>query len=74
MRNQGLEELTRAGLVYQYQDTQNFYRVSVSAAHIVTLERVLHGPELDSASERSVRCPLKCAQCVRSLPIAWPNA
>jgi hypothetical protein len=43
MRNRALEELTSAGLVYQYQDSQNFYRVSVSAAHIVTLERVLHG-------------------------------
>src|SRR5215212_9610852 len=43
MRNQAIEERTSAGLVYQYQDAQNFYRVSVSAGHIVTLERVLDG-------------------------------
>lgn len=43
LRNQGPEETTGVGLVYQYQSPENFYRVTVPAAHQVTLERVLNG-------------------------------
>ncbi|HKS54086.1 MAG TPA: hypothetical protein VJS12_02305 [Steroidobacteraceae bacterium] len=43
MRNRAADEQTRVGLVYQYQDALNYYRVSVSSAHIVSLERVLNG-------------------------------
>ena len=43
MLNQGVEDTVRVGLVYQYQDAQNFYRLTVSASHIVELEKVVNG-------------------------------
>ena len=43
IRNQGSQSTHRAGVVYQYQDSANYYEAIVSPTNVLTLQRVTNG-------------------------------
>jgi hypothetical protein len=47
MRNQGTSDAHLVGLVYGYQDSQNYYEVVVSALGTVTMRTVMNGIAVD---------------------------
>jgi hypothetical protein len=59
MRNQGTDNTHLVGLIYGYQDTQNYYEVVISALGRVTMRTVMNGiavaesPALDTGIPRN---------------------
>jgi hypothetical protein len=49
MRNQGTNDTHRVGLIYGYQDSQNYYEVVVSAIGAVRMRTVMNGIAVDEA-------------------------
>ena len=47
MRNQGTDDTHLVGLVYGYQDSQNYYEVVISAIGTVTMRTVMNGIAVD---------------------------
>jgi hypothetical protein len=52
IRNQGSESTQRAGVVYQYQDSANYYEAVLDPSNMLTLQRVSNGAVIPVKSAR----------------------
>jgi hypothetical protein len=57
MRNLGTDDTHRVGLIYGYQDSQNYYEVVISALGRVTMRTVLNGIAVDDSPPLSTGIP-----------------
>lgn len=57
MRNQGTTDAHLVGLVYGYQDSQNYYEVVISALGTVTMRTVMNGVAVDENTSTHMDIP-----------------